>query len=241
MPFLFKAWMNPLKCPEIDLVPANSATPTAEQLLDYLFAPELDRSREAFVSRYREIANDDTMFIAPAEPNILQKLVWPLRHAKGSYALGNYLGCIALCGMVGEMVAILLWDISKVSLQQNGTPMDKAAQINVLGRTFENLGQERRTAVLRAMGKINEEANEAFDGLRNIRRRYLHLFSQPHGQVDSDARAAYKHASKVVEIVLGAKIEGGATVLREDLASYLTERNIMERVPEEPRTGENKS
>ena len=53
----------------------------------------------------------------PAEPTLLEKLVWPLRHAKGSYALGTHLGCIALCGMVGEMVAILLWDISKVALQ----------------------------------------------------------------------------------------------------------------------------
>ena len=37
------------------------------------------------VIRHCEIASDDTMFLAPAEKNILEKLVWPLRHAKGSY------------------------------------------------------------------------------------------------------------------------------------------------------------
>ena len=116
---VFKVWVNPLMCPEIDLGPGEAANPTAEQMLDYLFAPELDRGCDAFVTRYREIAAVSApLFVAPAEENILQKLVWPLRHAKGSYALGNYLGCIALCGMVGEMVAILLWDISKVSLQE---------------------------------------------------------------------------------------------------------------------------
>lgn len=233
MPF-FRAWVNPLTCLDIDPDPASATSPTAEQLLDYLFAPELEKGNRAFVLRYREISTDDTLFLAPAEPNILQKLVWPLRHAKSSYALGNYIGCIALCGMVGEMVAILQWDISKVSLQQNGPLMDKKAQANVFGRTFEKLGQERRTAVLRAMGKISKEASDAFDGLRNIRRKYLHLFSQPHEGAGGDARMAYRHASKVVETVLGAKVEGGTVVLSEDLVKYLVERNIMDAVPKEP-------
>lgn len=114
MPVL-PAWINPLQCPEFDLQAADSPTPGADRLLDYLFAPEDDRSPDAFVLRYREIAAvPGTLFIAPKEPTILEKLIWPLRHAKGCYALANCLGCIALCGMVGEMVAILLWDIWKV-------------------------------------------------------------------------------------------------------------------------------
>lgn len=228
---MFRAWINPLKCPEIDLSPEMSATPTAEQLFDYLFAPELDRGCETFVIRYREIAGvTDPLFVAPAERNILQKLVWPLRHAKGSYALGNYLGCIALCGMVGEMVAILLWDISKVSLQQK--ILDESAQSALLGSSFEKLGQERRTRVLRVLGLIDEEANVAFDGLRQIRRRYLHLFSQAHENVATDARQAYKHALKVVATVLGQSFENGVVNLRDDLMRYLAERNVVEAPPE---------
>ena len=42
----------------------------------------------AFLERYHDIASvDDPLFVAPAEQNILQKLVWPLRHAKGLPAI----------------------------------------------------------------------------------------------------------------------------------------------------------
>ena len=103
----FKAWINPLKFPEIDL-PGQDGHPTADRVVDYLSDPGDDIGLPAFLERYHDIASvNDPLFVAPAENNILQKLVWPLRHAKGSYALGNHLGCIAMCGMVGEMVAIL--------------------------------------------------------------------------------------------------------------------------------------
>ena len=144
----FKAWINPLKFPEIDL-PGQEGQPTADRVVDYLSDPGDDIGLPAFLERYHDIASvNDPLFVAPAENNILQKLVWPLRHAKGSYALGNHLGCIAMCEMVGEMVAILLWEISKASLQQ--AQIDKAAQKALFGNTFERLGQERRVQVLRA-------------------------------------------------------------------------------------------
>jgi len=156
--------------------------------------------------------------------------VWPLRHAKGSYALGNYLGCIALCGMVGEMVALLLWDISKLRLKEK--PWDEKAQTAILGSTFEKLGQARRIKVLCAVGVVKSESVVVFDGLRNIRNKYLHFLSQSHELAASNAKQAYQHASKLVEIVLGVRIEGGAVVLRPDLETYLIERGIIEAAPE---------
>ena len=68
---------------------------------------------KSLIKRYKEISKEKVRFFAaPAEERILNKLVWPLRNAKASYMVGNYLGTIALCGMVSEMVAILLFDIS---------------------------------------------------------------------------------------------------------------------------------
>jgi hypothetical protein len=227
---LFRALLNPLKCLEIDADPSSTTMPTESQLLDYLFAPEGDRGCGTFVTRYREITCDDTLFLAPAEKHLLQKLIWPLRHTKGSYALGNFLGCIALCGMVGEMVAILLWDISKLRLQEK--PWDESAQIAVFGSSFEKLNQSRRTMVLGALGVIKEDDNVTFESLRNIRRKYLHFFSQPHEQAAHDARRAYQYASKLVETVLGVHVEGEAVILRQDLVRYLNERGIIEAAPE---------
>src|SRR5439155_23380557 len=110
MPVL-PVWVNPLQCMEIDLERESSPPPGADRLLDYLVAPDTARTVDAFVLRYREISKaSGELLVAPNERTILEKLIWPLRHAKGSYALANYLGCIALCGMVGEMVALLLWE-----------------------------------------------------------------------------------------------------------------------------------
>jgi hypothetical protein len=224
---LFPAWINPLKCPEIEL-DASVSTPNAESLLNYLFSPEVDRSCDAFVSRYREISSTmDPLTFAPAEPTILEKLVWPLRHAKGSYALGNYLGCVALCGMVGEMVALLLWDISSVTLQ--GHPMNESEQRAMFGSTFEKLGQERRVDVLHTLKLIDDEAKVAFDTIRGIRRKYLHFLSQTHAQVASDAHRGYEATLKVVTVLLGQTFKDGAVNLRPDLMAYLSQKGIVQR------------
>ncbi len=56
--------------------------------------------------------------------------------------VGNYLGTIALCGMVAEMVAVLLYEISNFSLKNR--PMTEQDQTSVFGSKFEKLGQDRR-------------------------------------------------------------------------------------------------
>lgn len=155
--------------------------------------------------------------------------MWPLRHAKGNYALANYLGCIALCGMVGEMVAILQWDISKVTLQ--GHPMTDTEQKAVFGRTFEKLGQERRADVLHSLKLIDDKILEAFNRLRGLRNKYLHFLSQPHTELSVDARQAYGCALTLVSYVLGQTFVDGSVVLRPELMAYLAEKGIV--IPDE--------
>jgi hypothetical protein len=218
--------LNPLLFTTIDLQRDGSAEPNADQVLDYLSAPNATRTVDAFVQRYREISNaPGELPVAPNEATILEKLIWPLRHAKGSYALANYLGCIALCGFVGEMVALVLWDIAKVPLGDHA--MTESEQTDVFGSTFEKLGQERRTKVLHALKLIDVDAKAAFDQLRSIRRRYLHLLSQAHAQLPVDARYAYEAALKLVGVVLGQTFENGKIVLRSDLMAYLVEKGIV--------------
>lgn len=229
---LLPAWINPLQCPDIDPEPGDAPAPGPDRLLDYLFAPEADRTAEAFVARYREIpAPAGVLVIVPKESTILEKLVWPLRNAKGSYALANFIGCISLCGMVGEMVALLLWDISKVHLQTH--PMTKAEQEDFFGSSFEKLGQERRVRILHTLNLIDDDARHAFDSLRQIRRSYLHFLSKTHAQAPSDALLAYEAALKLVSVVLGiASGPEGTVAVRPDLMAYLTEKGLV--TPDEP-------
>lgn len=220
-----RAWINPLACIPLELPPSpnTSPSPGASELLKYLFAPEAEGTVEAFVRRYREVASLPKAFpFAPAEPEILDKLVWPLRHAIGSYCLADYLGCVALCGMVGEMVAILLWEISPYP--RGSPPLADKEQKQLFGRTFETLGQERRIDVLRGFRLIDDDTKAALSQLKAIRNRYLHFFSQPHDSLPGDARSAMDAARRVVTFTLKPTFQDGAVGLRPELMAYLDAR-----------------
>ena len=74
---------------------AETSEPTPESVLEFLCTPSVDSDVAALLRRCREISADpEPLFAAPADERILEKLVSPLLHAKGSYMLGNYLGTI---------------------------------------------------------------------------------------------------------------------------------------------------
>src|SRR5205809_2771391 len=125
----FNAWINPLALLEVDQPWAFSEkTPASpEAILSFLCPPGTPADSASLVERYKRISTEPVrLFAAPAEPRILEKLVWPLRHAKASYVVGNNLAVVALCGMVSEMVALLLWQLAEARL--NGRHMTTAEE-----------------------------------------------------------------------------------------------------------------
>ena len=110
---LMRGQLNPLAFLEADepWASANQERPTPESVLRFLCPAEerFDFDIEKLLTRYRQISTETRIFFAPDEPRILDKLIWPLRNAKGAFMVGNYLGTITLSGLVAEMVAILLW------------------------------------------------------------------------------------------------------------------------------------
>ena len=124
-----KVFLNPLAfVPTMGTSVAGAPSdPAPESVLDFLCTPGVDSDVAALVRRCREIsAEPEPLFAAPADKRILDKLVWPLLLAKGSYILGNYLGTISLCGMVSEMLAILIFEVAEPQI--NGAKMTEAAQ-----------------------------------------------------------------------------------------------------------------
>ena len=226
---VFEAWINPLQFLHVDEPWASSLNQALDEhaVLSFLCTPGLDVTLSALADRYREISQEkDRLFAVPAEPRILAKLVWPLRHAKAGYMLGNYLGTISLCGMVAEMVAIMLFEMSEIRI--NDRPLTPATQAAVFGRTFENLGQDRRVDVLAAHGTIDEVTKRAFDLIRTKRKRYLHLWSQDHEQLPNDARAVYQAAVAIVVRAIGQDIEDGKIRLNPQLIKYLGKSGVFE-------------
>ena len=229
----FEGWVNPLAFIELDgPTPLGGGIPSAQQCLQFMCAPGQSSEPAALADRYREIAPEPVqLFVVPAEQRILDKLIWPLRHAKASFMLGNHVGTIALGGMVAEMVAMLLFDLS--SIQINGKAMSGKDQEAVFGREFEKLDQSRRVQVLAAYGLLDDPAKQAFDTIRTTRRKYLHVWSQDHETLPADAIKVYHSAVVLVTKAIGQGVSGGAVVLNPSLVKYLERAGLYQPVPDD--------
>ena len=226
---LLKVFLNPLA-----FVPAMAAsradTPavaTPESVLVFLCTPGVDSEVAALVRRYREIsAEPEPLCAAPADERILEKLVWPLLHAKGSYMVGNYLGTISLCGMVCEMLAILIFEVAEPEM--DGARMNEASQRNLFGSSFEKLGQDRRVSILHAYGLISEELKSSFTRVRLKRREYLHLWSKEYDKLAGEAVECYRDVLTILVFVLGQDIRNGKLMLDPKLTKYLRAHGVLD-------------
>ena len=114
--------------------------------------------------RYREVSTKDQgLFLSLQESKLVENLFGPLRQAKTSYLIGNYVGTIGLCGMVAEKVAILIHAIN--------TP-DEGKRAR-----FERYGQARRVKTLKCRSLVSNDSVKAFDAIRAVRKRYLHYWT----------------------------------------------------------------
>lgn len=225
---LIEIWLNPLQLLEVDESRTSHAKqPDAETLLEFMCTPGISANLEGLISRYREISIEKRrLFAAPYEERILEKLVWPLRNAKASYMVGNYLGTISLCGMVAEMVAILFFEISDFKI--NDQPMTLTNQKALFGSDFEKLSQHRRVQILHTYNIIDDEIKTAFDLIRTKRRRYLHLWSQDHDRLPGDAVEIYNATVSIVVNIIGQDVQKGKLLLNPALVRYLDRSGIYE-------------
>ncbi len=225
---LFEGWINPLAFQEVDQpwAPVIRAEVSPESIIEYACTPGLKSDVQSVVDRYKEISVEPLRLnVAPVEDRILTKLVWPLRHAKSCYMTGNYLGTISLCGMVAEMVSILLFDISDILI--NGKTLSREDEVGLFGSEFEKLGQERRISVLRTYNLISDEIKSNLDLIRTKRRRYLHIYSQDHSSLASDAVEVFKATVTVVVKVIGQDIIDGKIILNPAIIKYLEKQGRL--------------
>ena len=230
---LMNAWINPLAFLEVDGPPAPGAPaqPEPQTVLEFICPPGTASDVPTLVERYKSIAQEPVpLAIVPAEQRILDKLVWPLRHAKASYMVGNYLAVIALAGMVAEMVALLRWETAELSL--NGRPMTADDERALFGATFEKLGHDRRLHVLFAYGLLDAAAKGRFETIKQTRRGYLHLWSQDHDALPGDATKSYYAAVALVATTIGQDFRDGKIVINQPLVKYLERHGVYTPVDE---------
>lgn len=220
---MLSGWINPLQILEID-EPWASITKNElnnDTILKFICTPGVACDIESIKKRYKKISNEPhRLFAAPLDNNFLQKIVWPLRHAKSSYILGNYLGTISLCGTIAEMVAIMLFDISDLRINNNKITTNDERLL--FGKDFEKLGQERRINILHAYGIIDDNLKKDMILIKNKRNNYLHFWSRDYRDISSDAENVYFLTISIVVKAIGQEINSeGLLCYKHEFLKYI--------------------
>lgn len=133
--------------------------------------------------------------------------------------------------MVSEMVTILIFEMSDFTI--NGKPLDEDSQKGLFGSSFEKIGQDRRVSILHTYNLIDEKIKSSFDIIRTVRRKYLHLFSQEHDKISTDAVKVFVETVKLVVNVIGQNVVDGKIILNPRLLKYIEEKGeYIEYTPE---------
>ena len=80
--------------------------------------------------------------------------------------------------------------------------------------------------ILVAYRMIDPMARGRFDTVREIRRKYLHVWSQDHETLAKDARSGFHAAVALVTTIIGQDIKDGKMLLNPQLVKYLERQGL---------------
>lgn len=227
---VFVASINPLICMDADdrfHFGSDKQELTAGGVLRYLAHETATLNMEDIKKSYAWIAKEATrLFMVPAEKRILLKIVNPLKHAIGSYMIGNSLEAIALCGIVGEMTAVFLFQISE--LTTDGKPISNDGEAELQLSKFERFWQSQRTTKLLEFGLIDSQTKEKFDFVSKKRNEYLHNISKDEDNIAVDAKEVFDATLEIVLTITELGIMEGRTVLNQKILNYLEKKGLTE-------------
>ena len=145
-------WIRPLSMPSIRILPFERPVEKVDpaDLLRDLCRDSEPEALDVIKQRYLRLSTSQLdIFVVPAESLILEKLVWPLKSAKQAFCMGDFIGCIALCGMVCEMAIVVIWDLA-ADLWDINDLEDKYKKI-FAERKYERHGQAKRIKTYKSL------------------------------------------------------------------------------------------
>ncbi len=195
----------------LDANHSDNLIETQRDLLKWFFDLPFGALSREILERYVEVTTEDSYNpIVPHTPEIFNRLLKPLKLAKKSYCLGDYSSTIALCGVVGEMLAILLWKINDVRLK--GNLITEEEERGLFGRTFERLYQNERLRILKTFGHISDDQYKIFIAVQESRRPYMHLWSTDLKNEKEDALETLKKSFQLFKEITGIGLADAGTV-----------------------------
>ena len=181
-------------------------------------------NKEQF-ERFKRLCHEEaSLTIVPTGAMLFENIFAPLRLAKKSYILGDYFSTIALCGMVGEMLALFIFKLK--TTPPTGKAMSEDDQKSNWGCTFERLGQEKRVDELQRLKFISEEIARKLDYLRSTRRPYFHVWEKALSKIDSDSHGMYLKAVDLVKEVFDIRIEPPSLKISDEVLRFLQQSGV---------------
>lgn len=181
------------------------------------------------INRYEELLQEDEILAVPCTDKIANCIVIPLKNAKACYMIGNYLGAIALCGYVCEMLITLVYEINGIIINEINIENNKEIKNVILQNrnSFEALGQEKRIDICKAFQLITLDQKKIFDEVKKIRNKYLHWFSTNNLNVRDDAKEIYNKTYSILKQITGYKLENGKLSYDIKFESFLNKKGII--------------
>ena len=189
-------------------------------ILKHFFELNPEHLPREVLERYVEVSSRETYAaILPHTDKLFERFLTPFKSAKRCYCLGEYLASIELSAHLGEMLALLIWQITPVKI--NTKDIDSKIEKDLWGREFEKMGQEQRIDLLKVFGAINKKDTEHLDFLRTTRRKYFHFWSETTVNVKSDSLQCFLKIAQLVRDILRIEYANGTVKLNPLLSKYL--------------------
>lgn len=172
--------------------------------------------------RYKKFYSirSNKLFALPLTNDIFEKIAKQLNFTEASFAMGDYVGTIALCGMLSEMTILMCYDMIEIMYRNR---LYSFSEKPIKYEKFERYGQAKREEYIDKFLDKKEIVNLS-KSIREIRNKYLHYFKMEYSTLESDSEEAYENIIDMLKIVTGlgiSKTRPGAIALDPNFLHYI--------------------
>lgn len=173
--------------------------------IEHFFKIEAGFLTRKLLSNYANACTNMTnISIASIDNDIRSKLINTLSSAKKCFSFEEYLACIELCALHGEMIANFLCIINKEVLSDENvlSRLNKETKKSVSKHLqkdnfYDGLNQTHRIEWLYAGSIITCDEKKLLSDAHNIRIKYFHHWDQSISECETDALKALSDISKI--------------------------------------------
>jgi len=181
------------------------------QNFEWFFKLPIDSITDKMLKHLTEIP---IVSITLSTPKLEERIIGPLISARRLYCFQEYLAAIALCGIIGEMLAILIWDVNKIDVTKYAKILSSCQMKALASKPFEEFDQSVRVEILKSVGLVvkGSAMAQCFGLLRGFRRPYMHLLTTDHTRIRKDAQKSFGASLDLFQDVFKIKLINGRSI-----------------------------